>query len=120
MAQIGFDVLVERQVEATVDPGGNCLARTACLRHFPLQPSFLRVGHLEKRRGDYLVLGLEMPVERSGAQLGTIQDGGDAAAPDSCFAQGFEGGGDDSAAHVGVWSKLASSPRTGAGHPVAS
>ena len=32
-AQIGFDVLVEREVEPAVDPGCDCLERSGCRRH---------------------------------------------------------------------------------------
>jgi hypothetical protein len=37
----------------------------------------------------YLILRFEMSVERAGAQLGTIEDGGDAESSNSLFAQGF-------------------------------
>ena len=113
-AQIGFDVLVERQIEAAVDPGADRLDGVGGLRHFPLQPSLFGLGHLEKDRGDHVVLRLEMPVEGAGAQLCAVQDGRDAESSNSLFTQCFGGGGHDGAAHVGIGCQLAATPRTGA------
>src|ERR1700722_15052687 len=57
-----------------------------------------------------------MPVEGAGAQLSAIKDRSDAETLNSLFANRFRRGGHDGAAHTGVGSKFASSPRQWAAH----
>ena len=47
-AQVGLDVVVEGQVEASVDPGDHRLDRIGCVGHFASQPSHLDAGHVQE------------------------------------------------------------------------
>ena len=86
-AQIGFDVVVERQVESSVDPRRHRLDLRCGSGHSASQPPLLDARALQEDRGDQFVLGVEMPIERAGAQAGAFQDRGDAESSNSVLAQ---------------------------------
>ncbi len=95
------------------------LDRIRGLRHSPLQPALFGLGHLEKYRGNHVVLRLEMPVEGAGTQVGAVQDSRDAEPSNSLFTQCLGGGGQDGATDVRIGRQLAATPCAWGGHPVA-
>ena len=116
VAQIGLDVVVERQIESSVDPRRDRVNRTGGGPHLPSEPPLLDSCHFQEDRRNQLVLGLEVTVERAGAQLRPIENRSDTESLNALLANGFRCGGHDRASHPGIGSKLLASARAWAGH----
>src|SRR5580693_8648894 len=76
--QIGSDVLVECQIEASVDPRRYRLDLRCGSGHSASESPLLDARGLQKHGGNQFVLGFEMPIERPGAQSRSFQDPGNA------------------------------------------
>src|SRR5215218_3512749 len=118
--KVGFDVIVERQVEPCVDPSRYRIDGAGGVGHLLPQPTCLNTCHLQEDRSDQLILGLEVAVEGTRAELGVRQDGCHAEPPDALFPNAFRGGRENGATDLGVGGEFLPSPGGRASHAVAS
>ena len=106
-----FDVLVKCEVEASPDPRGHRRSRGGGCGHLCSQAQHLIARHLPKDRRNQLILRFEMSVESAGAELGAIQDRGDAEPLDSLLTDSFRRDSHDGTTHIGVRGELVSPAR---------
>src|SRR4051812_25212448 len=73
LAQVGSDRLVEHHVQTSVDPGHHGRRWISRRRHLPLEAPCLDPSHLQEDGRNQIVLRIEVPIERPGAQLCEVE-----------------------------------------------